>query len=260
MSDEEPSAHRDNRVDGRLKVTGAARYAADARSDIAHAVSSRAPSRGAGPAIDTDAAEKAPGVLAVLTHVNSPALKLPERTSRRRHAHEDRLPLADDNVHYAGQHLAVVVAETFEQARDAASLMTVAYAAEKTRPPTGRRRGRRCRQSDHRSADIQIQRGDVDEALTPGASSRSTRPTPRRKPQPDGDGRDRRRWDGDRLTVLTPRSGSWAPRRSSPSAFGLPRENVRVLCPFVGGAFGCKGFSVAAHVPGAAAPGSSAGR
>ena len=76
-----------------------------------------------------------PGVLAVLTHLNAPKFK---QSSRRRKTaaagsgirNEERFPLSDDEVHYAGQYVALVVAETFEQARHAASLVNVSYAPE----------------------------------------------------------------------------------------------------------------------------------
>jgi xanthine dehydrogenase YagR molybdenum-binding subunit len=132
-----------DRVDGRLKVTGAALYAADAPvAGVTHGVI--VPSliaRGRVQAIDADAARKAPGVVAVVTHENMPRLKQPGSDFFRGGTlNEDRLPLANDRIHYAGQYLAVVVAETPEQARHAASLVKVAYADEE--PPPRRLGGR----------------------------------------------------------------------------------------------------------------------
>src|SRR5439155_11050470 len=85
-------------------------------------------------AIDAVEARKAPGVVAIVTHENMPRLKQPGSDFiRGGMLNEDRLPLADDRIHYAGQYLAVVVAETPEQARYAASLVKVAYGDEE--PP-----------------------------------------------------------------------------------------------------------------------------
>ncbi len=127
------------RVDGRLKVTGAARYAADTPVEgVAHAVIVQSTIARGRAAIDAAEAERAPGVLAVITPRNMPRLRCVKADFSGGGAPgggtmlgEDRLPLQDDAVHYAGQHLAVVVAETLEQARHAASLVRVTYEAER---------------------------------------------------------------------------------------------------------------------------------
>src|SRR5262249_54539101 len=124
-----------DRVDGRRKVTGTATYADEARPPrLAHAVvvqSTIASGRIVGIDGIDGAARRAPGVLAILTHENAPPLRRPGRDSGGRMG-EDRLPLADDAVHYAGQHVAVVVAETLEQAQHAAALVGVRY--QESRP------------------------------------------------------------------------------------------------------------------------------
>jgi CO/xanthine dehydrogenase Mo-binding subunit len=109
-----------DRVDGRLKVTGAALYAADAPvAGVLHGVI--VPSliaRGRVKAIDAAAARNAPGVVVVVTHENMPRLKQPGSDFIRGGTlNEDRLPLSDDRINYAGQYVAVIVAETPEQAR-----------------------------------------------------------------------------------------------------------------------------------------------
>jgi xanthine dehydrogenase YagR molybdenum-binding subunit len=112
-------------------VTGAARYAAEfAAPDMAHAAIVQSTiAKGRIAPIDSAAAERLPGVLAVITHENAP--KLPYRQP-------DAVPvdpligrqlpmLQDDLVRHNGQHIAVVVAETFEQATHAADLIRVTY-------------------------------------------------------------------------------------------------------------------------------------
>src|SRR4051794_18079430 len=122
-----------DRVDGRAKVTGAARYSAEATHDgMAYAVIVQSTiSRGRVSGIDATAAKAAPGVLGVVTRENMPKLKQPkEDFFQGGKLGDDRLPLADDTVHYAGQHLAVVVADSPERARHAAGLVKVSYATE----------------------------------------------------------------------------------------------------------------------------------
>ena len=123
-----------DRVDGKLKVTGAAKYASDfPAKDLAHAaLVGSTIARGKVKDIDAAAALKAPGVLAVITHKNVPRLwPAKEDFFNGGKPGEDRLPLADDVIHYAGQYVAVVVAEAPERARHAADLVKVTYVEEK---------------------------------------------------------------------------------------------------------------------------------
>src|SRR4051812_28287046 len=102
-----------DRVDGRAKVTGAARYAAEAPADgMTYAVIVQSTiSRGRVSAIDVSAAKAAPGFLGIVTRENMPKLTQPkEDFFQGGKLGDDRLPLTDDTIHYAGQHLAVVVA------------------------------------------------------------------------------------------------------------------------------------------------------
>src|SRR5579859_223967 len=127
-----------SRIDGRQKVTGAARYAAEFDfPNLAHAVS--VPStiaNGRIAEIDTRDAEASPGVLAVITYRNAPKLSpypppenqnpsqptgqtrqgTTQREGQVGRAGEKLVPLQDDRIYYSGQYIAVVVAETLEQA------------------------------------------------------------------------------------------------------------------------------------------------
>jgi len=121
-----------SRVDGPAKVTGRAPYAAEfAPPGLAYAaiVESAIPA-GRITAIDTAAAERAPGVILVLTHYNAPTL--PYQPAKERPAVEpvsgDQLRvLQDADVTFSGQPIGLVVAETQAQADDAASLVRVTY-------------------------------------------------------------------------------------------------------------------------------------
>lgn len=126
-----------SRVDGPAKVTGLAKYAGEFASlDLAHGyVVSSTIARGRITRIDTSAAEAVPGVLKVITHENRPSIEgegdkyqdmvAPPGTPFR--------ALYDETIVFSGQPVALVVAEDFETARYAASLVTVAYAPEPPR-------------------------------------------------------------------------------------------------------------------------------
>src|SRR5437763_1980569 len=124
-----------SRVDGRLKVTGGARYAAEFQvKDVAYGVLVLSTvARGQVTKIDTAAAEKAPGVLAVITHKSAGKVVLPEKVKALvdPRVGSPLQPFQDDQVHYHGQPIAVVVADTFERATHAATLVRTTYQEEK---------------------------------------------------------------------------------------------------------------------------------
>src|SRR5437879_453105 len=99
-----------DRIDGRLKVAGAARYAAEMPlTNVAHAVLVQSTiGKGRIAAMDTKAAERAPGVIVVLTHRNAPK---PASNKASPNQPGEAYPLLqDDKIHYNGQHVALVVA------------------------------------------------------------------------------------------------------------------------------------------------------
>ena len=130
-----PNAQPYPRVDGWLKVTGQAKYAAEFRfPNMAYGVlvQSTIPA-GFVVDIDTAAAESLPGVVGVLTHRNMPRLSPPpDDEVGQGKPGEPYAPLQDDAIYWSGQHVAVIMAETLEQARYAASLVRVRY---KETPP-----------------------------------------------------------------------------------------------------------------------------
>src|SRR5665213_1671242 len=117
------------RIDGPLKTTGRASYAADynfPRMVYGVAVGSTV-ANGTIRSVDTSAAEKMPGVLLVLTHENiNAALRVPNGVRAGRNS-ETRGPLEDNIIGYWGQYVALAVAETFEQAQAAAAAVRVQY-------------------------------------------------------------------------------------------------------------------------------------
>jgi xanthine dehydrogenase YagR molybdenum-binding subunit len=237
------------RVDGRRKVTGAAQYAADSRPDrLAHAVLVQSTiAKGRIAAIDTVAAGRAPGVITILTHQNAPKLGIkppsdksaPPKTGK---LGDDRPPFSDDVIHYAGQHVALVVAETLDQARHAASLVKVRYQEEK--PVLSAAEGTSYTPEKSMGRDLQHHRGDVDSALAaPGlVKVQQTYSIPIETNNPMEPSATVARWVGDKLTVEDATQAVVGTKYILAQAFGVPPENVRVLCPFTGGGFGCKGF------------------
>jgi CO/xanthine dehydrogenase Mo-binding subunit len=125
-----------SRADGRLKVTGGARYTADIPvAGAAHAaIVYSTIANGRTVAIDTAAAERAPGVVAIFTYRNMPRMNpTPKPWSHLRPHGQSYLPLQDDRIHYAGQPIALVVADTLAQASRAGTLIEVRYEVGKPR-------------------------------------------------------------------------------------------------------------------------------
>lgn len=231
------------RPEGRLKVTGRANYAADNPAErIAHACGVMSTiASGEIARLDPSAAEKAPGVLAVFHHGNIPRLhRCPDDMDNNLKTSEDRPPFADNKSHYAGQFVALVVAETFEQARWASHLVHVDY--RPTPPALALDDGIRAH-GEKPQPDEAHTRGDPDRALA-GAPARidATYTTPVEVHSAMELHAALAQWDGDRLTIHD--STQWVVGQPATLAYvlGIPAENVTVHAPFVGGGFGGKLF------------------
>lgn len=239
-----------NRVDGHLKVTGAAHYAAEfPLENLAHAVLINSSiTRGTIKSIDTSVAEKSPGVIAIITHLNAPKLKEMPDMMKGGAAAETRVPLVDGNIYHNGQYIGVVVADTLEHATYAASLVDVAYEEqpfvtemdrEKAVMPTG--------PVGFRPADIA--RGNLEQGLAEAeVRLEETYTTPTENHNPMETHATTAVWENDKLTVYDATQFTFGERKTLAIAFGIPEENVRVVCHFIGGAFGCKG-NMWSHVP-----------
>jgi xanthine dehydrogenase YagR molybdenum-binding subunit len=235
-----------NRVDGPLKVTGAATYPAEfSISNVAQAFAvMSAIARGKITAIDNTAAEKAAGVLAVITHLNAPKLAEPPNAQKTQGIRiEQRIPLVDDVISYGGQYVAVVVAETSEQARYAASLLKISYAPQKPalRMENALKADKPAQVEEKR---LQQSKGDLNTAFQNPefVKIEQTYSTPTETHNPMECSATIAVWDApDRVTIYDATQYVKGAQGIVSHAFGLPRDNVRVICPFVGGAFGCKG-------------------
>src|SRR6266571_4365350 len=121
------------RVDGRLKVTGEARYASDTPlANPAYAfLATSAIARGRIAGIDDNASRAIPGVLDILTHANTAdAVKQTKLFSDGGYVGSTIMPLGSDRIWHGGQIVAVVLAENFEAAREAAHRLDINYAPE----------------------------------------------------------------------------------------------------------------------------------
>ncbi|MEY2494181.1 MAG: xanthine dehydrogenase YagR molybdenum-binding subunit [Verrucomicrobiota bacterium] len=238
------------RVDGRFKVTGAARYAAEfARPRLAYAALIQSTiANGRVSTIDLAAAQSAPGVIGILTRENAPQFKpYPDDLTKKGAPGESRVPLADDQVHWVGQHLGVVVAESFEQAMHAASLVRVEY---ENAPPILTLPDERARQNSLQPEkfvgreNLQVKRGDVDAALASAAARIDvTYTTPIENHNPIEVYSTTAEWEAtDRVLIHESTRGIKQLQKIVGNAFSVALENVHIVCPFVGGAFGSKGF------------------
>ncbi|WP_424532133.1 xanthine dehydrogenase family protein molybdopterin-binding subunit [Sphaerisporangium viridialbum] len=228
-----------DRVDAREKVTGQATYAYENRPrDLVYAYPVQAAiARGEIVHVGVDAVLKQPGVIAAIWQGNAPRL-----------APSDNAELAvlqSRRVAYRGQYVAVVVAETYEDAREAAGLMQVEYAAEEHDVDLYPGHPRMYR-PDHvnPSFPTDVQRGDPDAALAAApVTVDAVYTTPAEHNNPMEPHATVAVWDGDGLTLYDSTQGASALRNTVAPLFGMPPAQVRVICPYVGGGFGSKGLS-----------------
>jgi xanthine dehydrogenase YagR molybdenum-binding subunit len=223
-----------DRVDGRLKVTGAATYPIDVTiPGLAHAVLvGSTVTSGRIRHIAVDAAERAPGVLAVITHVNAPKLAQGPITPL---GPSPLPPFQSDVVLHYGQHVAMVVADTREQAQAAAALIETSY--ERDTPVLAYDDPRASRVSHAWTPDHV--RGDVRRALAAAdVQVKATYATAENTNNPIGLFATVAVWNDAALTVHDTTQGPHGVRDSLATAFGIDPASVRVLVPFVGGGFG----------------------
>ncbi|SMB97375.1 xanthine dehydrogenase, molybdenum binding subunit apoprotein [Hymenobacter roseosalivarius DSM 11622] len=246
-----------DRVDGHDKVTGKARYSAEfplpgltygvlRTSEIA---------KGKITSIDTTAATKEPGVIAVLTHLNLPKLAQTPNTPEGKKAigaPMGFLPLTSDEIHYAGQPVALIVADTFERATHAASLVRVQYQAAQ---PIASFLDAKAEIFDPLKVQDgktpgHTRRGDPQAALAASAVKlKATYNHAINHHNPMEPGATTAHWEAaDRLTVYESTQGVTRTQTALSQMLGLPREQVRVVTKYIGGGFGCKG-SCWPHTP-----------
>ncbi|MDR3659418.1 MAG: xanthine dehydrogenase family protein molybdopterin-binding subunit, partial [Mycobacterium sp.] len=254
-----------NRVEGRDKVTGRAHYAADTPlPDVQHAVLVQSLISHGHVTRDslvaaTGRAESAPGVACVLSPLNCPSLQVLPEVLTWDLPLERRPPLSDLTVQHRGQHLALVVADTLENARFAASLMDLAYdelpALLTAREVLDRRKDSRdsgdrvvrygVYQPDHfvklEDEKLQDHRGPAEEPVD-GTKISSRYTTPENAHYPIELASTVASWDGDHLTVYDSTRWIAGERQTLATYLGIAVDHIRIVAPLVGGAFGSKSF------------------
>jgi xanthine dehydrogenase YagR molybdenum-binding subunit len=229
-----------DRVDGTLKVTGGAKYAAEfSVPNLAYAVLVQTPfAKGKVTDIKTEAAEKAPGVIAVITDRNIPKITAPKgMPSGASH------PYLTDEVDYSGQNAAIVIAESFEGAEYAAGLVEIVREEEK--PSTDMEAHLDEAYTSQGGRMPEAKRGDFDSAF-PSAALKVDHVyrTPTEHHNPMEPHATIAIWQTDgTLLVYDATQGVSGAAQTIGRAFGMDAKQVRVVDPFVGGGFGCKGMS-----------------
>ncbi|HEX4005278.1 MAG TPA: xanthine dehydrogenase family protein molybdopterin-binding subunit [Acidobacteriaceae bacterium] len=224
------------RVDGPLKVTGAAEYSADfAFPRLAHMVLVSSPiAKGKILRVDAARAAALPGVLRVYSHGHAPALFRPIPDDDNAVVDESRPPLDDDTVYYAGQYVAAVVAETFEQATAAASAVHVEYAAETPNVATDL-------SDSWKDLDKENSRGDLEKAFAAApVQIDETYVTPTETHNPIELHASVAVWDGQSFTLYETTQSLLNHQAVMAQFLGVPKENVRIVMKYLGSGFGGK--------------------
>jgi xanthine dehydrogenase YagR molybdenum-binding subunit len=238
-----------DRVDGKLKVTGRATYAAEFPvKNLAYGVTITSTiTKGRVKNIDTSAAEKLPGVIGIMTSENCMQIHFPAGSDpgSGKYAEKDLLPLQNDRVFYGGQHIAVVVAETFEQAEYAAAMVKVSY--EQQAPVVGFEKNMVSAYKPAfglGGAETQVKRGDAEAAMrTAAVTTDETYTTPVFSHNAMEPHASIAAWDGDQLTVYDATQSVMGVKALLSALLGIPAEKVRVIALYIGGGFGSKGFT-----------------
>jgi xanthine dehydrogenase YagR molybdenum-binding subunit len=233
------------RVDGPAKVTGLATYAAEFElPGLCHAavVPATVP-RGRIRRIETADAAAAPGVLVVLTHENAPRLPykpLPQRPQVDPKSGEQLHVLQDPEVRFHGHPVALVVAATPEGARHAAQLVRVEYEEAESETSFDPTRGRKPSEETAKGGRPgEMGRGDAAAALDAAPVRVEIACThPREHHNAIEPHATIAQWDGDHLTLHDKTQWVDNDRKAIAHVFGIEEAQVRVVSPFVGGAFG----------------------
>ena len=234
-----------SRIDGPLKVQGSARFAAEFAPEgmVYAALLFSAISKGRITAIDTAAACAAPGVVLVMTHENAPRMKpMPVFMSKPKAAGGDDLPvMQDDRIHWNGQPVALVLAETQEQADHAKTLIDVSYATEPAITTLAAAKAAGTEVGKFQGQPLKTDIGDAEAALADApVKVDSVYNTPRQNHNPIEPHAATVVWEGDKLIVHDATQAVAHTAWSLSDMFGIDEEQVRVTSPYVGGGFGSK--------------------
>lgn len=231
----EPGKSAD-RIDGLAKVTGAAQYTTDyAMKNMAYGVIFKSEiAAGKIVDIDTAMAEKAPGVLTVLTYKNA------QKITQTQAVWGGGM-LQNNNIEFYGQHIGVVVAETFEQATHASKLIKATYEKAEEKTSFEKHEGEAVKPKDAERGDAV--RGDVEPAFSVAEYKvDAVYQTPIEHHQPMEPHATVAFWESaDKLTLYNPSQVVNGMQNAVAGTFALKPANVRIITPYIGGGFGSKG-------------------
>ena len=221
-----------SRIDGLLKVTGKATYATDYPvNNMAYAYLFKSTiAAGSITKIDAEEAKKVPGVLEVITHLNAPKLNL-------RGGIRGGAMLQGPEVKFYGQHIGIVVAETFEQARHAARLIKVEYQQTEAKVNF-----EKLKSSAVPAREADLKRGDVDAAVSNAAFIvDEAYETPIEHHHPMEPHSTIAVWEGEQVTLYNGSQIVKGAQSAAANTLNIKPENVRIVSPHIGGGFGSKG-------------------
>ncbi|MEI9421991.1 xanthine dehydrogenase family protein molybdopterin-binding subunit [Mesorhizobium sp. Cs1299R1N1] len=230
------------RIDGRLKVTGQASYPADiTTANVAYgALATSSIARGKVSKLHTDDARAVPGVLDIITYGDMDQTDTPKFGNT---GASSIAPLHDKTIFHDGQIIALVVAETFEAAEEASMLIRADYEDE---PPSASfdSKGVKVELAAGKSPMLQedVKAGDFDAAYASAAVKIDQKySTPTQHHNPIELFSTTAMWQGDQLTVHEPSQNVTGWKIELARQLKVDPANVRIVSPYVGGAFGSKG-------------------
>jgi len=228
-----------DRIDGPAKVAGTAAYAYE-RHDVAPGaaygwITGSAIAKGRIVAMDLRAAEAAPGVLGIITHQNAGDLGKGNLNT----AHL----LGGPQIEHYEQAVALVIADTLENARDAANLLRIEYAPEKGRFDLSAERGKAIAPAAGIGGPADTMTGDFEEAFAKAAIKIDQHyTTPDQSHAMMEPHATTAMWNGDKLTLWTANQMVYWAVAEMARTLKIPKANVRIVAPYVGGGFGAKLF------------------
>ncbi|MEV4777694.1 aldehyde oxidoreductase molybdenum-binding subunit PaoC [Burkholderia sp. LMU1-1-1.1] len=226
-----------DRIDGPFKATGTAPYAYEQHEAAPNAaygyVVGAAIAKGRIVSMDLAAAKRAPGVIAIVTADNAGKLGKGKMNTAKL--------LAGPEIQHYHQAVALVVAETFEQARSAAQLVQVKYAGAKGAYDLAKEKDKGVPHKDKENADSKV--GDFASAFA-AAPVRidATYTTPDQSHAMMEPHASIAKWDGDKVTLWTSNQMIAWGQGDVAKTLGIPKEKVRLVSPYIGGGFGGKLF------------------
>jgi xanthine dehydrogenase YagR molybdenum-binding subunit len=247
-----PSKQLTHRFEGIAKVTGKIKYAAEfsgpfSKADLAYAfiVQSTIPN-GNVVSINRTAADRAPGVIAILTPFNAPKLNPgpPQPPARR-----NLSLLQDTEIHYNGQPIALVVAKLLNEAKAAAAMLQIKYTSKPARVTFKNHLNDARWPSNPGKEPAGNHRGDLQAGFSKSAAIvEETYVTPIQHHNPMEPHGTIAWWEGEKLNVYDATQYISGVRMSLAKTLNVPVDYVHVMNPVVGGGFGSKG-SMWSHVP-----------